>query len=478
MSNREIGSYKLLGIDIGTTSLKAAVFDGNGNRLGLRSRDYTLDTHPDSGFIEFDADEYIRLCKEVICELTEECGAIDAISVDTQGETLIFTDNDGKPLCPAVVWLDNRAEAEANEIKAKFGNELVYNVTGQPEITAGWPASKVLWFKKNRPEIFSRIGKIFMLEDWILYSLTGNFVTEPTIQSSTIYYDITKKEWWGEMLDFIGISENQLPALCPSAAVVGEYEGAKVVSGALDQIAGPVGAGCISDSILSEMTGTIMAICVMTDKIPPYQPDSIIPCHMHAIDGKYCLILWSSTAGMALKWFKNNFAESYSFRELDELAKDIPAGSDGLTMLPYFCGSTMPKYNPNATATFSGITLSHTRGHFARAIMEAVAFTLKQNLDYVGADKVEEIRITGGGAASPLWAQMKADVTKRRLQSVKESETACLGSAVFAAVGIGLYDSISQAAEGIVKPKNEYIPTNTDYSEAFSKYCFLDDKLN
>jgi xylulokinase len=181
---------------------------------------------------------------------------------------------------------------------------------------------------------------------------------------------------------------------------------------------------------------------------------------------------------MALKWFKNNFAESYSFRELDELAKDIPAGCDGLTMLPYFCGSTMPKYNPNATATFSGITLSHTRGHFARAIMEAVAFTLKQNLDYVGADKVEEIRITGGGAASPLWAQMKADVTKRRLQSVKESETACLGTAVFAAVGIGLYDSISQAAENIVKPKNEYVPTDTDYTEAFNKYCLLDDKLN
>lgn len=478
MAAKEISSYRLLGIDIGTTSLKAAVFDGKGKRLGLRSRDYTLDTHAESGFIEFDANEYIRLCKEVIAELTEECGEIDAISVDTQGETLIFANEEGTPLCPAVVWLDNRAEAEAEAIKAKFGNELVYNVTGQPEITAGWPASKVLWFKNNRPEIFSRIKKIFMLEDWVLYSLTGNFVTEPTIQSSTTYYDVRNKIWWDEMLDFVGITKEQLPKLCPSATVVGEYNGAKVVSGALDQIAGTVGAGCVTDSIISEMTGTIMAICVMTDKMPAYRSDSIIPCHMHAIDGKYCLILWSSTAGMALKWFKNNFAESFSFRELDELAKDIPAGTDGLTMLPYFCGSTMPKYNPSATATFSGITLSHTRGHFARAIMEAVAFTLKQNLDYVGAEKIEEIRITGGGAASPLWAQMKADVTQRRLKSVSESETGCLGTAVFAAVGIGLYESIEAAAKEIVKPKNEYAPTGVDYTEAFERYCRLDDILN
>ncbi len=478
MISNKNGNYRLLGIDIGTTSLKAAVFDECGKRLALRSRDYTLDTNTQTGYIEFDANEYINMCKSVIDDLTEECGQIDAISVDTQGETLIFADEKGNALCPAIVWLDNRAEAEAEEIKAEFGNELVYNVTGQPEITAGWPASKVLWLRKNRPEIFNKIKMIFMLEDWVLYKLTGNFVTEPTIQSSTIYYDITKKTWWSEMLEFLGIDKALLPTLVESATVVGEYKGAKVVSGALDQIAGTLGAGCVSDSIISEMTGTIMAICVMTDKLPKYRPESIIPCHIHAVGGKYCLILWSSTAGMALKWFKNNFAENLSFKELDLLAKDIPAGSDGLTMLPYFCGSTMPKYNPSATAAFSGINLSHTRGHFARAIMEAVAFTLKQNLDYVGSDNIEEIRITGGGASSPLWAQMKADVTGRKLLSLKEGETACLGTAVLAAVGLGLYSSIEEAAEKIVSTDKIYMPTDTDYSKAFARYCELDEKLN
>lgn len=475
-ADKKIRRY--LGIDIGTTSLKAAVFDAEGNRLGLKSVDYTLDTNQENGQIEFCADEYIAMCKKVIDELEAECGKIEALSVDTQGETLILTDADGNPLCPAVVWLDNRAVDEAEQIKAKFGCKRVYEVTGQPEITAGWPASKLLWFKNNKPEIFEKTEKIFMLEDWVMYKLCGNFVTEPTIQSSTIYYDVTKGEWWNEMLDFIGVDSKKLPKLAKSCEVVGEYNGIKVVTGSLDQIAGTIGAGVTDKSKISEMTGTIMAICVMSDTIPPFNPDSIIPCHVHAIDGKYCLILWSSTAGMALKWFKNNFAENYTFAELDKIAEKVSAGCDGLTMLPYFCGSTMPKYNPDATATFSGINLSHTRAHFARAIMEAVAFTLKQNLEYVGSDDIKEIRITGGGASSKLWAQIKADVTGKCLRTVSESETACLGSAILAAVGAGEFNSISEAADSIIKGKSEFTPSGVSYDEAYEKYCKLDKLLN
>ncbi|MBO5315214.1 MAG: hypothetical protein J6B48_02165 [Clostridia bacterium] len=469
---------KYLGIDIGTTSMKAAVFDKDGNRLALKNVDYTLDTDATTGFIEFEATKYVDMCKRVIDELTEECGQIDALSIDTQGETLIFTDENGVPLYPAIVWLDNRAADEADAIKAKFGNELVYNVTGQPEITAGWPASKVLWMKNHEPEVFNKIKKIFMLEDYILYSLSGNFVTEPTIQSSTIYYDVVNGGWWQDMLDFIGIDASKLPKVVKSASCVGEYKGIKVVSGMLDQIAGTLGAGVSDETRISEMTGTIMAICVMTDKMPKYNPNSIIPCHLHAVDGKYCLILWSSTAGMALKWFKNNFAENMSFKELDELAEKIAPGSDGLTMLPYFTGSAMPKYNPDARASFSGLNLSHTRAHFARAIMEAIAFTLKQNLEYVGEDAIKEIRITGGGASSPLWSTIKSDVTGKVLKTLSESETACLGSALAAAVGVGDFASLKEAVDSVVKVKRTYEPTGADYTKAYEAYCELDKLLN
>lgn len=467
-----------LGIDIGTTSLKAAVFDEGGRRLGLRQADYTLSADPATGLIEFDAEAYISICKQVISELCGECGVPDALSVDTQGETLILTDAEGTPLCPAVVWLDNRATAEAEAIRAHFGNRRVYEVTGQPEIPAGFPASKLLWFRKNRPEIWERTERIFLLEDWILYRLSGAFVTEPTIQSSSLYYDITRRTWWREMLDFIGVREDQLPRLCRSMERVGEYQGIPVITGALDQIAGTVGCGVTDETRVSEMTGTIMAICAMTDTVPPYDPDSIIPCHIHAIEGKYCRILWSTTAGMALKWFRNNLAEQYSFRELDALADRIPPGCDGLTVLPYFTGSTMPKYNPTATATFTGVTLAHTRGHFARAIMESVAYLLRGDLEYIGNGAVREIRATGGGAASPLWVQMKADVTGKTLQTVSESETACLGAAIFAAVSIGAFPTVAEAASRLVTPDRTYRPSGADYEKGYAAFRMLDEKLN
>ncbi len=470
-----------LGIDIGTTSLKAAVFDSAGVRYALRCVEYTLDTDASAGFIEFDPETYVQMCRRVIDELRKECSAqgnIVALSVDTQGETMILTDKDGTPLMPAIVWLDNRAVKEADEIAARFGARRVYEVTGQPEITATWPASKLLWVRKNRPEIFSKIEKIFLLEDWILYRLSGCFVTEPTMQSSTIYYDIHRGAWWREMLDFIGIREDQLPTVVKSAARIGEYEGIAVVAGALDQIAGTIGVGVTDDRTISEMTGTIMAICVMKDTPPPYDAQSIVPCHLHAIEGKYCMILWSATAGMALKWFRNQFAEGMSFAALDELAAAVPAGCDGMSMLPYFCGSTIPNYNPEATASFTGITLSHTRAHFVRAIMEAVAFMLRRNLEYVGVPEDSRIRITGGAAGSPLWAGMKADVTGQSLATVSEAETACLGTSILAMVGVGRYESIEEAVKATVKTKKVYTPSGTDYEEAYRRFAAMDDLFN
>lgn len=468
-----------LGIDIGTTSLKAAVFDEDGNRLGLRKIDYTLNTDSQSGFIEFEAEDYIRMCEQAIAELTNECGRLDAISVDTQGETLILADRSGNALARAVIWLDNRAVREAELIANAFGKQEIYHTTGQPEITAGWPASKLLWFRRNRKELFDRTEKIFLLEDWVLYRLTGNFVTEPTIQSSSLYFDIEKKDWWQPMLDFCGVRREQLPTICESAEQIGFYHGIPVVSGALDQIAGMIGTGITDSGSISEMTGTIMAVCSMTDRIPAYREDSIIPCHIHAIPGQYCRLLWSPTAGMALKWFRSEFAENYDFAQLDALAEKISPGCDGLTVLPYFCGSTMPKYRPEATAMLAGLRLCHTRAHVARAIMESVAFLLRQQIEYLdNGETLRQIRITGGGASSPLWAQIKADVTGKTLCTVREKETACMGSAILAAVGIGDYRSVSAAAQKLVVPDCIYTPSGTDYGEAYRRFADLDNRWN
>jgi xylulokinase len=279
------------------------------------------------------------------------------------------------------------------------------------------------------------------------------------------------------MLDYIGIDVSKLPRLRKSMERVGDYQGIAVVTGGLDQIAGTIGAGVVDENSISEMTGTIMAICAMTDSVPAYDSSSIIPCHVHAIEGKYCRIMWSSTAGMALKWFKNNFTPDMSYVDLNVIAEKVAPGCDGMTVLPYFTGSTMPKYNPDATAHFAGVTLAHTKGHFVRAIMESIAYILREDLEYIGGD-VREIRVTGGGASSPLWVQMKSDVTGKTLKTVSESETACLGSAIFAAVGSGVFDSVSSAAVKLVSTDKVYKPSGADYEKGYERFCALDKKLN
>lgn len=463
----------LLGVDVGTTSIKAAVFDKEGRQVSSCSIDYTLIAKGD--FVEFPADEYWLLFQKAVGEVTGDLH-VSALSVDTQCETMILADESGNPLCNAIVWLDNRAKNQARKIEEKFGVQRIYEITGQPEVAATWPACKLLWIKENKPDIWSRTKKIFLLEDYLLYKMTGKFVTEKTLQSSSLYFDIRKGCWWGEMLEYIGISPGMLPEIKNSGEVVGYYNKAAVVTGAMDQIAASIGAGIIERDIISEMTGTTMVIFVTSDEIPPYSPHSKIPCHYN-FDGKYCLVLWTTTAGMSLKWFKNNFCESFDFKDLDRLAKEAPIGSAGLVMLPHLSGSQMPKYNPDAKGVFYGITLEHTRGHFVRSILEAVACMLKENLDYLGME-ISEIRSMGGGANSDLWNRIKSDMTGKRLVTLKNKETACLGSAILAGAGIGVYDSVKEACKKIVKTDKEYIPSGNDYAKVYENYRKLDGILN
>ena len=460
----------LMGIDVGTTSIKTAIFNKELLMLYNNNIDYTLESHGD--IVEFEATKYWDIVKQ---ELDNLDLTVDALAIDTQCETLILTDSDGNPVRKAIVWLDNRATKEAEEIEKHFGRKKVYEITGQPEITATWPACKLLWVKNNEPAVWAKTKKIFLLEDYLLYKLTGKFVTEKTLQSSTIYFDINNSAWWDEMLSFIGVHPSMLPALYDSGVYIGDYNGIKVVTGAMDQVSGAIGAGVIKKGIVSEMTGTTMVIFSPCDTVPEYKENSIIPCHYN-YDGKYCLLSWSSTAGMALKWFKNALCEDFSFQELDELAKDIAPGADGLTFLPYLCGSTMPKYNPNARGSFTGLTTEHTRGHFVRAIMEAISSTLRENLEYLNLN-VNEIRAMGGGANSPLWCQMKADMTGKTLQTLRNKEAACLGGAILAGVGTGAFQSVEEAAK-MISIKDSFTPKGTDYSLAYENYKKADNILN
>lgn len=462
----------LMGIDMGTTSVKAAVFNELLEEKYRSIADYTLESKGD--IIEFEAEKYWQIVSEEI-EKAKEAASPEALAIDTQCETLILTDENGNPVRKAIVWLDNRATKEAEIIEKHFGRKKVYEVTGQPEVTATWPACKLLWVKNNEPEVWAKTKKVFLLEDYILYKLTGKFVTEKTLQSSTIYFDIKKNEYWDEMLEFIGVDKEMLPELLDSGVYVGDYKGIKVSTCAMDQVAGAIGAGVVKKGIVSEMTGTTMVIFTPSDDVPEYNPDSIVPCHYN-YDGKYCLLSWSPTAGMALKWFKNALCENFSFRELDEIAKDVAPGSDGVTFLPYLCGSTMPKYNPRARASFTGLTTEHKREHFVRAVMESVACMLKSNIEYLDL-QVTEVRAMGGGASSPLWCQIMSDMTDKKFVTLKNGETACLGSAILAGVGVGVFSSVIEACDKIQIGKT-YLPSGADYTECYERYKSYDALLN
>ncbi len=461
-----------LGVDFGTTSVKAVLFNDKFEQLFAVTLDYTLKAKGDR--VELEAEKYWSLMLEALKSVGAE-NRIDCMAIDTQCETLILTDKDGNPVRDAIVWLDNRAVEEARVIEEHFGRRRIYELTGQPEVTATWPACKLMWIKNNEPEAWARTERVFLLEDYILFKLTGKFVTEKTLQSSSLYFDINSGAWWQEMLDFIGLDSAKLPELLDSGVRVGAYDGIEVVTSAMDQVAGAIGAGVVEKGIVSEMTGTTMAIYVPTDEVPEFKEDSIVPCH-YSFDGGYALLSWSPTAGMALKWFKNAFLRDKSFKELDEMAEKVPSGSDGLVFLPYLCGSTMPKYNPDARGSFTGITAEHTAGHFVRSIMESVAAMLKSNLDYLGVP-VNEIRIMGGGANSPLWCRMKSDLTGKTLNTLKMKETACLGSAILAGVGSGVFESVAAACKNILTDKT-YTPSENADVKYYEKFNYYDNILN
>ncbi len=463
---------KILGVDIGTTSLKACVFDEKGNELASKTLAYDLITEGE--FIEFPAEKYYELFKTAFDALSEN-GRIDALAIDTQGETIIFCDEKGNPLMNAIVWLDNRAEKEAKEMQAYFGLKTVYERTGQTEVPAGYPAPKILWLKRNHPEIFAKVKKIMLLEDYLLYRLTGNFVAERSLLSSSLYLDVVTGEYWQEMLDYVGITKDMLPELKESGEYVGDFNGTKVSTGALDQIAGFIGTGINKVGMISEMTGTCLAVCAFSDKIPPYYEGIKVPAH-YVAKGKYCLLMWASTAGMVLEWYKKNFCEEIGFKQLDADAEKVPFGSEGLTFVPHLCGSIMPVKDELMKGGVYGIELKHTRAHFSRAIMEAVACLLRQFIEHLNLPITEVISI-GGGARSKLWLQIKADVTGKKLLTLKQKETGCLGTAILAGAGANIFESVDNAVKDIIQTESVTLCSQdkAEVDKLYNRFIALND---
>lgn len=492
----------LLGIDAGTTSVKAGLFSPDGRCLAVARQEYQLST-PQTNWAELDSEIYWRACVSTTQKVLQHARTIDvaAVSVSSQGETMIALDARGKPVYPAIVWLDNRATREAEILAEKFSSN-VYLKTGVPEIIPTWTACKILWLKRNEPEIFARADKFLLVQDYLIYRLTGQYVTNNSVSCTSLYFDIQQDSWWDAVLAEIGIGTKNLPHLIPPGEVIanvseeasaqtGLSQSTKVVGGGMDQSVGAIGAGNIRAGVVSETTGAALTIQVT---IPSQDVDKnkVIPVYCHSVPGKFLFVPVCPTAGMAYKWFRDTFAaleiaqaekdDSDSYDLLSALAVDVPAGSDGLIMLPHLMGAYSPEPNPAARGSFTGFTLSHTRGHFARSILEGVAFLLKKNLEVLQNAGVEvaEIRSTGGGARSPLWNQIKANVCNLPVVTLQNEDTALLGDAILAGVAAGIFRTIDEGCEKMVTVKDKVLPNEQaeNYTAFYRMYCDLDRALD
>jgi len=494
----------ILSLDAGTTASKVSLFNENGDLIAISSQEYALIT-PTSLEVEIEADTLWKAFRNGVADVQKESrvdkNEIKAIGISAQGETLILIDKDGKPLRNAIVWLDSRAEHEAEILSKEFNDGASYRITGQVKIVPTWPASKILWIKRNEPAIFSKVFKYLLVEDYLIYKMTGRFVAEGSLLCSTVYWNINTRQWWSQMLQRLEITEDQLPEIRESGEAVGELLPSAaselglsprtiVATGALDQAAGATGVGNIQPGMFSENTGAALAICAPLDK-PIFDTQGRMPVHYFVKPATYMAHTFT-TGGMVLRWFRDNFCQQEMqvgsatgidpYDLLGQEAAKVSPGSEGLVMLPHLQGAMAPEANPRAKGVFYGFSLRHTKAHFARAIMEAVSCIVRRNMEVL-ADlgfQVTEIRSLGGGARSRLWKQIEADITQKPVITTKNEEAACLGAAILAGKAVGMYASIEDACEKMVSIKERFEPNPANaavYKSTYNRYVKLYDDL-
>ncbi len=491
-----------LTIDVGTTSVKTALFDETGKLHAIALKEYRLHT-PEENIVELETQIYwdcaVKGVHEVLRKSGVNSGKISSVGVSSQGETLITLDGNGEPVRPAIVWMDNRSVDETRELKERFGT----GDTGLDDMITTWPVTKALWLRRNEPESFSRTDRFLMVEDYIIYKLTGQFAGEFSLYSTTSILDIRRKQYWLEILDYVGIGLDRLPALSESGDVIGKLTpkaasvlglgtNTHVITGAMDQTAGMVGAGNIREGIISETTGAALAICKSLDTLPGEKKQALaIQCH--AVPDKYLVTGWCGAGGMSLKWLRDTFfteeksrvktsGEEDTYNLMVQMAEKVSPGSQGLQFYPFMAGPGTLPLNQSARGCFNGLELHHGKEHFVRAVMESMAFILRENIERMKGlgGNVQEVRSMGGGAKSPLWNQIKADVTGLPIVTLECKETASLGIAILSTVALGVHDSIESAVKVMVKPQCSYKPEKNAshvYENAYTKYLLIEKKF-
>lgn len=467
-----------LGIDVGTGGSRAVLIDERGRVVASATVEHEPFASPRAGWAEQSPDDWWRASAQAVRDVLvrdESRGAmVAAVGLTGQMHGSVLLDERDEVLRPALIWCDQRTGDQCRSLTERVGARRLIELTCNPAIT-GFTLPKLLWVRENEPEVWARVRAVLLPKDFVRLRLTGAHATDAADASGTLLFDVARRAWSPEMIEATGIDAALLPRVFESpeitghisaegAAATGLVAGTPVVAGAGDQAAGAVGMGIVRPGAVSATIGTSGVVFAATDR-PALDPLGRVHTFCHAVPARWHVMGVTQGAGLSLRWLRDQFGTSAddgrdAYERLCEEAATVPAGSAGLLWAPYLMGERTPHLDPHARAALVGLTASHTRAHVVRAVLEGVAFSLRDTLEILREMNVpvETVRLGGGGARSALWRQIQADVYARAVETVAAEEGAAYGAALLAGVGAGAWEDVEAACDASVRVASSVEP--------------------
>lgn len=475
---KQESSINLIGIDVGTGGTRALIIDARGTVLASATEDHQPFASPQIGWAEQHPEDWWRACgiaiRKALAKAKLRGDEITCVGFSGQMHGAVMLDAEDKVVRPALIWCDVRTEAQVSELNQRIGAERIIQLTCNPAL-ANFTLTKFLWVRENEPENWKRVRSVMLPKDYVRFRMTGERAIDMADASGTLLLDVANRRWSPEMLEEAEINSSFLPTLFESPDICGSVSaegavatglkpGTPVVAGAGDQAAGAVGMGIVAAGAVSATIGTSGVVFASTDR-PALDPKGRLHTFCHAIPGRWHVMGVTQAAGLSLRWFRDQFGAGTDdgrdpYERLSEEASGVAPGSEGLLWTPYLMGERTPHLDPKARAALVGLTASHTRAHVIRAIMEGVAFSLRDSFTIFQEMNVpvECIRLGGGGARSRLWRQIQADVYGHEVQTVEAEEGAGYGAAILAGVGAKVWESVDSACAAVIRVAERLAP--------------------
>src|SRR5688572_7254174 len=476
----------LLGIDVSTTGVKALLIDCDGAIVHSFTSPIQL-SNPRPLWSEQQPRDWWQAAVTSIQHVLRETSAdnIAAIGLTGQMHGLVLLDHAGEVLRPAILWNDQRCAEECDEIRTLVGKERLIQISGNDALT-GFTAPKILWVRNHEPEVYERARHVLLPKDYLRYRLTHEYAMDKADGSGTLLFNLERRDWSNDVLSALDIPANWLPPTFEGPEITGRVtreaaeatglaEGTPVVAGGGDQSAQAVGVGAIRPGVLAVTMGTSGVVFAATET-PLIESEGRLHAFCHAVPERWHLMGVMLSAAGSLQWYRDALYPNVNFEELVKEAAAVPAGSDGLLFLPYLCGERTPHPDPLARGSWVGLTTRHTRAHLTRAVLEGVAFGLKDIfalIQSVGLKEVDQVRVSGGGAKSSLWRQILADVLESELVTVNTTEGAAYGAALLAGVNAGVWPDVDTACLQTIRVSDRVSPDDANvrrYAEMYRHY--------